>query len=458
MSNDTGSFFGLDPEARAKLSSLIPGEAPLDKPDNLSGIASGPTLDDSLVSFREMPAYKQVQVMHAMTRKMGIHSPFNSCHESISKQYTRIYGEEFLNYSTYDYLGLNGHPRVNAAAVSALEAFGTSAGASRLVSGERPMHRKLEAGLAENYDAEGALVFVSGHATNVSTLAALLNSSDAVYHDALSHDSILQGALLSGAHRYSYPHNDCEALERLLRQTRTKHRRALIVTEGLFSMDGSIARLPQLVALKKEYKAFLMLDEAHALGVLGATGRGSFEHFGIAPGEVDIWMGTLSKTLCSCGGFIAGDGALIELLRFRAPGFVYSVGMSPPLAAASAAALELMREEPERVQRLAALSAFFLEEARKRGLNTGYAEGYGVIPIIVGSSLVAGLLSARLFERRVNVMPIIFPVVEEGAARLRFFLSAVHEENQVGRVLDILCEELDMARDAAESIHEGPGV
>ena len=457
MSSDKGSFFGLDPAARAKLSSLIPGETPLEKTDSPPSISAGPKLDNSMISFKEIPSYKQVLVMHAMTRKMGIQSPFNSCHESISKQYTKIRGEDFLNYSTYDYLGLNGHPRVNAAAAAAMEAFGTSAGASRLVSGERPMHRTLEAGLAANYDAEGALVFVSGHATNVSTLATLLTSSDAVYHDALSHDSIIQGALLSGAHRYSFPHNDCDALEKLLRQTRTRHRRAVIVTEGLFSMDGSIARLPQLIALKKEYTAFLMVDEAHALGVLGATGRGSFEHFGIAAGEVDIWMGTLSKTLCSCGGFIAGDGALIELLRFRAPGFVYSVGMSPPLAAASAAALGLMREEPERVRRLAALSLYFLEEARRRGLNTGYAEGYGVIPVIVGSSLVAGLLSARLFERRINVMPIIFPVVEEGAARLRFFLSSVHEEEQIRYVLDVLVEELEKARDAADSMREGTG-
>ncbi len=442
------SLFGLSADEQMRLSKLMPAEAPARE----TGAAEArPVLPGHLAVFSEMPAYKQLQVHHAVARKMGILNPFFACHESMAKSTTRIEGKEFLNFSTYDYLDLNGDPRIRAAAEAAIREYGTSAGASRLVSGERPPHRELEKSIADLYQSESALVFVSGHATNVSTLATILTAKDAVYHDALAHNSITQGALLSGAHRYSYAHNNCDALEKLLLQSRARHQRAVIVSEGLFSMDGSIADLPRLIELKKEFRAFLMMDEAHSLGVLGAAGKGSAEHFGLDPREVDVWMGTLSKTLCGCGGFIAGSHALIELLRFRAPGFVFSVGMSPPLAAASNAALACMRAEPHRVERLARLSAFFLREAKARGLDTGYAEGYGIIPVIVGSSLVAGLLGGYLFERNVNVMPIIYPVVEEGMARLRFFLSSAHTEDQIRTVLDITAEELAKARGAADS-------
>jgi 8-amino-7-oxononanoate synthase len=455
MNSENSSLFGLDAKACAELDALMPAPGSPDKSASLASFV-GPD-ERAPASFSELPSYKQVQVLNAMSRKMGVDVPFFSCHDRMAKEYACIGGEDFLNYSTYDYLGLNGHPRVVEAAVNAIKIFGTSAGASRLVSGERPMHRELESKLAAVYHSEAALVFVSGHATNVSTLATLMTPSDIIYHDALAHDSIVQGALLSGAQRCSYPHNDCGGLEAVLQKTRSGRRRAIIVTEGLFSMDGSIGDLPRLVELKKAYNAFLMVDEAHALGVLGANGKGSREYFGLDDDAVDIWMGTLSKTLCGCGGFIAGCRELIEILRYKAPGFVYSVGMSPPLAAASGAALDLLLEEPHRVRRLAELSAFFLEEARRRGLNTGYAEGYAVVPVIVGSSLTAGVLSAALFKRRINVMPIIFPVVEEGAARLRFFLSAAHTEANILKALDIVVEELEKAEALAASMREGGG-
>ncbi len=454
MTVNADSLFGLSVDEQTRLSKFMPAETPARED---GAVTARPVLPDHLAVFSEMPAYKQLQVHHAVARKMGILNPFFACHEGMAKSTTRIEGREFLNFSTYDYLDLNGHPKVCAAAEAAIRDYGTSAGASRLVSGERPPHRLLEKSIAELYESESALIFVSGHATNVSTLATILTAKDAVYHDALAHNSIIQGALLSGAQRYSYAHNDCDALEKLLLQTRARHQRAVIVSEGLFSMDGSVVDLPRLIELKKEFKAFLMIDEAHALGVLGATGKGSAEHFDLDPREVDIWMGTMSKTMCGCGGFIAGSESLIELLRFRAPGFVFSVGMSPPLAAASNAALACMREEPHRVKRLAELSAFFLREAKARGLDTGYAQGHGIVPVIVGSSLVAGLLGGYLFEREINVMPIIYPVVEEGMARLRFFLSAAHNEQQIRTVLDITAEELAKAREAAVSALSAEG-
>ncbi|MDL2280173.1 aminotransferase class I/II-fold pyridoxal phosphate-dependent enzyme [Desulfovibrio sp. OttesenSCG-928-G11] len=449
MADKDAPFFGLDSDSLSRLRSMIPDEKPV--ADSAAALVpSPPELDDSLADFTELPAYKELQVFEAVSEQMGIFNPYHTCHQSIARQRTIIDGQEFLNYSTYDYLGLNGHPKVKEAAKAAMDAFGTSAGASRLLAGERPMHREFEDNLAGVYNADAALVFVSGHATNVSTVATVLSAGDAIFYDALVHDSILQGARLSGAQRYSYTHNDCDALERLLQKHRGKHRRALIATEGLFSMDGSIAKLPRIIELKKAFKCFLMVDEAHALGVLGATGRGSAEHLGLDPRQVDIWMGTLSKSMCGCGGFIAGSKELIKLLRFKAPGFVYSVGLSPVLTAGSNAALKLMLAEPERVSRLRDISAFFMNEAKARGLNTGHAQGHAIIPIIVGSSMATCILCQRLYAKKINVMPIIYPTVEEGLARLRFFLSAVHEKELVPQVLDTVVQELDAARKDAE--------
>jgi 8-amino-7-oxononanoate synthase len=288
------------------------------------------------------------------------------------------------------------------------------------------------------YGVDDCIALVSGHATNVTALGCLFGPKDLIVHDSLIHNSVLQGAALSGAMRRSFPHNDCNALERLLGDIRGDYERVLIVVEGLYSMDGDVPDLRRLIALKRRHKAFLMVDEAHSLGVLGHKGMGIREHYDVAGTDVDIWMGTLSKSLAGCGGYIAGERALVEHLRYAAPGFVFSVGMSPPLAAASLEALRLLRKEPERVTRLAERSRLFLTLARQAGLNTGSAEGYAVIPAIVGSSLQAVGLSNTLFERGFNVQPIIYPAVEERAARLRFFLSAMHTEDQMRSVVEAL--------------------
>ena len=445
MGNDEGSLFGISLDEQDNLlGSMALANAASSQSQGRERLASR-RIAPRLAQFSELPEFKQLQVQRVIATKMNVLDPFFCCHETLAKNTTIIHGEEFLNFSTYDYIGLNGHPEITATAIDTLHRFGTSASASRLVAGERPPHAALEKALAELYKVENAVVFVSGHATNVSTISTIFGPRDAVYHDQLAHNSIILGATLSGATRYSYAHNDCDALELLLQQTRSQYERVLIVTEGLFSMDGNIPDLPRLVALKKQYTCFLMVDEAHALGVLGTTGRGSAEHFGISTRDVDIWMGTLSKTLCGCGGYIAGSNDLIDLLKYRAPGFVYSVGMPPLLAAASAKALELMLREPERTARLQEVSAFFLTEAKARGLNTGHAQGYAIVPIIVGNSLCAAYLASAMFKRRINALPIVYPVVEEGLARLRFFLSCVHSEEDIITALDALTEELPIA-------------
>jgi 8-amino-7-oxononanoate synthase len=395
---------------------------------------------EALTRFDRHPLYEKLLVPRAAADRLGLQNPFFIAHEGVAGAVTHIGGREYLNFSSYNYLGLAGHPAVNKAAREAIDRYGTSASASRLVAGERPIQRELEEALAELYGVEDCVVFVSGHATNVSTIATLFGPKDLIVHDALIHNSVLEGARLSGAQRRSFPHNDLAALDALLTDIRGQFERVLIVVEGHYSMDGDVPDLPRLIEIKQRHQAFLMVDEAHALGVLGQTGKGSHEHYGIAGTDVDIWMGTLSKTLAGCGGYIAGTRVLVELLKYAAPGFVYSVGISPPLAAASLAALRLMQKEPERVGRLQQNAQRFLQLAREAGLDTGRSQGYAIIPIILGGSIKVTKLSNQLFERGINVQPIVYPAVEEKAARLRFFISSMHSEAHLSAVIDALAD------------------
>lgn len=392
-----------------------------------------------------------------MASEMGMENPLFKCHEKAAKATTIINGREYINFSTYDYLDINGHPAITQAVTEAATIFGTSAGASRLVGGERPPHRALEQALAAFYGVEDCIVYVSGHATNVSTLGFLFGKKDGIFHDGLAHNSLVQGARLSGAQRFSYAHNDCDALEKLLEEKRDECKHAIIVTEGLFSMDGNIPDLPRLIALKKRYNCLLMVDEAHSLGILGATGKGVREYFSIDPTDVDLWMSTLSKTLCGCGGFICGSHDLVESLKYGSPGFVYSVGMPPIIAAACRKALEILQNEPERVKKLQDISQYFLHYAQEKGLDTGAAQGYAVIPVIIGNSWVTGFLSQQLFQRGIYVMPISFPAVKEGTARLRFFISASHTKEHVQKALDAVCEELPNAIALVQNYQEKHG-
>lgn len=389
------------------------------------------SVPDQFCRFDQHPGYQQLQTMRAGAAHFGVADPFFKVHEGTAGATTRIGGREYVNFASYNYLGLSGHPAVNAAAVAALTQYGTSVSASRMVSGERPVHGELEQAIASAYGVDGALALVSGHATNVTVIGHLLGPRDLVLHDAFIHNSSLQGMLLSGARRLSFPHNDLAALDALLAEHRARHERVLVVVEGLYSMDGDFPDLPRLVEIKRRHRAFLMVDEAHSFGVMGKTGLGIREHFGLAGHEVDIWMGTFSKALASCGGYIAGEQALIENLRYLAPGFLYSVGMPPPVAAAALAALKIMQAEPARVERLRERSALFLHEARAAGLDTGTSAGQSVIPVITGSSVAAVRLSAALFDAGINVQPILYPAVPEQGARLRFFLSSEHTEGEL---------------------------
>ena len=402
------------------------------------------SIPDAFIRFDRFPGYEKMLVPKAASERLGLVNPFFRSHDGVAGATTLIDGREFINFSNYSYLGLAGHPAVNRAAKEAIDRYGTSASASRLVAGERPIQRKLEEALANLYGVDDCIVFVSGHATNVSTIGCLFGQKDLVIHDSLIHNSVLQGIQLSGATRRSFPHNDMVALEQILAEIRAQFERVLIVTEGLYSMDGDIPDLPALIRIKRRHKAFLMVDEAHSLGVLGETGKGVREHFGVQGKEVDIWMGTLSKTLAGCGGYITGERALVEHLKYAAPGFVYSVGMAPSLAAASLEALRILQREPERVARLRERGQQFLALMQSLGINTGLAQGYAVIPAIIGSSFKAARLSNQFFDAGINVQPIIHPAVEEKAARLRFFLSAMHTDQHIRYTCDVMKKLMDL--------------
>ncbi|HJL40335.1 MAG TPA: aminotransferase class I/II-fold pyridoxal phosphate-dependent enzyme [Myxococcales bacterium LLY-WYZ-16_1] len=394
--------------------------------------------------FPELEALDQ---RFQMAELMGLKNPYFRTHLGTARDTSVVEGVEMLNFSSYNYLGFSGRREVVEAAQTAIEQYGTSVSASRVASGERPLHRELESGIAAHIGVEDALLFVSGHATNVTTVGHLLDRNDLVLHDSLIHDSALQGIYLSGATRRPFPHNDLDALEKALGQVRSNFRRVLVIAEGIYSMDGDTCDLPRLIELKERFKTLLMIDEAHSIGVLGPAGKGVSHHFhGVNPKDVDIWMGTLSKSFASCGGYIAGSEDLIRYLKYTAPGFVYSAGLPPPNAAAALKSLELMQQEPETVEQLRSRSRFFLNALRDRGINTGDAIGAAVVPAIIGNSLEALRLSEALAEQQINVQPIVYPAVEDDAARLRFFISALHSEAQLERTADAVRSCLDQIR------------
>lgn len=398
--------------------------------------------DPSLTDFSKHPDYEQIQLQSMFAAHTKLKSPYFREHTSRSGALGVVDGATCVNFGSYDYLGLNQVRAVGEAANRAIAEFGTSVSASRVVAGERPFHRAFETRIASIYEADDACVFVSGHATNVSAISALLNQNDLILYDAWAHNSVKMGAKLSGATIRNFAHNDASALEAILKGCRHQYERVLIVIEGLYSMDGDTPDLDAFIDVKERYQAWLMVDEAHSLGVLGKTGRGVAEEQNVDFGKVDIWMGTLSKTLASCGGYIAGSKALIELLKFKASGFVYSVGLSAPAAAAALAAVDIMQNEPERIARLREVSRFALEAARKVGIDTGVCEGFAVMPIMVRDAIKAVILAEKMLERGYNMLPIIYPAVPMKESRLRLFINADHTKEQIQGAIDVLREEI----------------
>ncbi len=429
----------LSPSDRSALLQSMRANGRQTEPAKVAKPAPTKTWD---TSFESLPAFQVFKTQRAAADVLGLSNPFYRVHDAKAGAESLIGNQQVVNFASYDYLGLNGHPEITAAVADVAGKWGTSVSASRITAGERRFHRDLEEGLASVYQADDAAVFVSGHATAVTVIDALVGSKDLVIHDALIHNCIMVGTQLSGAARRTFPHNDLDVLESILETSRDSFERVLIVAEGLYSMDGDGPDLARLVEIKERWGAWLMVDEAHSIGVLGKTGMGVWEHAGVDPRRVDLWLGTLSKTLVSCGGYVAGNHALVDYLKFAANGLVYSVGMPGPATVASIVALDIMKREPQRVAQLQANGRLFIDKARAAGLDVGSSWGFAVTPIIVGDTLRTVILADRLLKRGINAFPIIPPGVPEKSARLRFFISAKHTREQIEGAVLATQEEL----------------
>jgi 7-keto-8-aminopelargonate synthetase-like enzyme len=381
-------------------------------------------------NLESLPEVRRFHERFDKAQSAGIQQPYFRVRES---------SPDRVNLNNYNYLGLNGHSEVNQAAADAIQKHGTSVSASRLVGGEVALHRQLEQEIADFLGTEDAIALVSGHATNVTLISHLMGPADLVVHDACAHDSAIRGALASRAKRVQFAHNDLSALAELLERERQKYRRVMVVVEGLYSMDGDYPDLAGLLDLQKAHSFILLVDEAHSIGVLGETGRGIAEFQSIRRDAGDIiWMGTLSKSLASCGGFIAGSHRFVSFLKHSLPGFVYSVGLTPPNAAAALAALRILRREPERVTRLREVSEYFENLLKAAGLNTGSCAGIAIFPVFLDDPHEVMRVSEQLHLAGIEGSGIIYPAVPKSQSRLRFFLSILNTEEQLDRAVQTL--------------------
>ena len=343
-------------------------------------------------------------------------------------------GKNVLNFCSNNYLGLANHPKIVEAAKDATRKYGVGPAAVRSIAGTMDLHVQLEQRLAKFKGAEDVITFQSGFTANLGTISALVGKEDVIFSDRLNHASIIDGCRLSGAKIVAYEHNDPGALEDAIKEHASSHRRALVVTDGVFSMDGDIAPLPDLYEVAKKYDILFMVDDAHGEGVLGKGGRGIVDHFGLH-GKVDIEVGTMSKAFGVVGGIVAGDKVIIEWLRQRGRPFLFSSAVTAPDAAACLAAVDLLEESTELVDRLWANANYFKTEMKKLGFDTGVSET-PITPIMLGEAPLAQQFSRELFEEGVFAMAIGFPTVPKGKARIRVMISAAHDNDDLGEGLD----------------------
>ncbi len=348
--------------------------------------------------------------------------------QTLSPPFIKVDGLEAINFGSNDYLGLATEYRIKMEAIAAIDQHGTGSTGSRLVTGHRQLHRDLERSIAELKGSQAALVFSSGYLANLGTIAALVNNRDLILADQYNHSSLKNGARLSQATIREYSHNDCQALENLLKQQRRLYRRALILSDGVFSMDGDLCNLPQLLNLSQVYESMLLIDEAHATAVLGGTGGGSVEHWGFSGVEI-VQTGTLSKALGSLGGYVAGSATLIDYLRNRAASWIYTTGLSPGDTAAALKAIAIVKEEPEHLQRLRENISYFCNLLGTKAQSP-------IFPVVLKKTTEATELSLTLLEKGVFVPAIRPPTVP--TSRLRISLMAKHEKEHLDYLHELL--------------------
>jgi glycine C-acetyltransferase len=356
--------------------------------------------------------------------------------ESACEPVARFDGREVINLASNNYLGLANHPKLVEAAIEATRRYGAGSGAVRTIAGTMTLHVELEQRIARFKNVEACVVFQSGFTANAGTVAAILGPEDTIISDELNHASIIDGCRLSKAKIRIFPHRNFDAAGRMLAELDGAPGRKLLITDGVFSMDGDIAPLPELVELAERHGAIMMVDDAHASGVLGRNGRGTIDHFNLH-GRVDIQVGTLSKAIGCLGGYICGSRDLIEYLYHRGRPFLFSTSHPPAVAAACLAAFDLLEQEPERIERLWENTRYFKEALRREGFDTGVSET-PITPIMVGDAALAHAFSQALFEEGLMATGIGYPTVPRGKARIRTIVTAAHTRPQLDRALEIL--------------------
>ena len=376
-------------------------------------------LTDELNKLREQKLYQKLRVLE--TEQLPV---------------SRFDGREVINLSSNNYLGLTTHPKLRDRALEAIRKFGVGSGAVRTIAGTMSIHLELEEKIASFKHVEASVVFQSGFTANAGTVQAILGREDVIISDQLNHASLIDGCRLSRAEIKVFPHKDLDACESILKEISGRSCRKLLVTDGVFSMDGDIAPLPQLVELAEKYGCIMMIDDAHASGVLGRNGRGTVDHYKLH-GRVDIQVGTLSKAIGALGGYICSTRDTIEFLYHRGRPFLFSTSHPPSVAATCLAAFEVLEEEPQLIDRLWANTKFFKDGLKKLGFNTGVSET-PITPVIVGDAALAHEFSRQLFAAGVFAQGIGFPTVPEGKARIRTIVTATHTQEELTRALEIL--------------------
>jgi len=376
-------------------------------------------LTDELNKLREQKLYQRLRIL-----------------EGEQLPVSRFDGREVINLSSNNYLGLTTHPKLRRRAIEAIERYGVGSGAVRTIAGTMTVHMALEEKIAKFKNVEAAVVFQSGFTANAGTVQAILGKEDVIVSDELNHASIIDGCRLSRAEIKVFPHKDLDACEKVLQEIAARPGRKLLVTDGVFSMEGDIAPLPALVELAERYGAIMMIDDAHSSGVLGRNGRGTVDHFDLH-GRVDIQVGTLSKAVGALGGYVSSTRDTIDFLYHRARPFLFSTSHPPSVAASCLAAFEVLEEEPQLIQRLWDNTNFFKEGLKRLGFDTGMSET-PITPVIVGDVALAHQFSRDLFEAGVFAQSIGFPTVPKGKARIRTIVTATHTRDELSRALHIL--------------------
>ncbi|MGA9624997.1 MAG: glycine C-acetyltransferase [Bryobacteraceae bacterium] len=374
-------------------------------------------LHDQLDQWRAEGTYQRLRVL-----------------ESASAAESRFDGQQVVNLASNNYLGLTTHPKLREAAIEAVRKYGVGSGAVRTISGTMRLHLELEERIARFKNVEACVVFQSGFAANAGTVAAILGPEDHIVSDELNHASIIDGCRLSKAKIHVFPHKDAAAAEKILAELDSAPGRKLLISDGVFSMDGDIGALPSLVEAAEKHGAIMMVDDAHASGVLGRNGRGTIDHFGLH-GRVQVQVGTLSKAIGVLGGYVCGSRELIEFLYHRARPFLFSTSHPPAVAAACLAAFDVLEQEPERIQALWDNTKYFKHGLIEAGFNTGTSET-PITPVIVGEAKLAHELSRALFEEGVLATGLGFPTVPMGKARVRTIVTATHTKAELDRALE----------------------